>query len=334
MGKSTYSVYGIGNPLLDFIAPVAPEALELLQAHRGTMNLVDEAGLERVLGVIGSYTNSPGGSCANTMRGISWLAQEGHTPGTAYSGAVGPDERGRRYLRSIEEAGVKSRLVVKGLPTGCSVILVTPDHERTMFTYLGACRQFEAGDLDFQVLGRSGCLYFTGYMWDTENQKRAVVEAASRARALGLPVCFDLADPFVVQRYAGQFLGWLPGRVDVLFGNREEFRLLFGEGLGDEALLQKVGSLCPTALMKVGCDGCYLYEGGRSQRVEGFCVKAVDTTAAGDCFAAGFLYGRALDLQPVVAARLGNRLAAAIVTVPGCDLSALERRTVLQEGIS
>jgi sugar/nucleoside kinase (ribokinase family) len=336
-----YSVFGLGNPLLDFIAPVGFPVLERTGAEQGTMNLVDAGRMQEILGLVGEYTNSPGGSCANTLRGISWLGRLSGAEGpsaaaliepTVYCGAVGEDGPGAVYAEILGRAGVVQRLVRKPVPTGCSVILVTPDHERTMFTHLGACREYTWRDLDLAALAEARMFYCTGFMWDTENQKEAVMLAIDRAKALGLLVAFDIADPFVAQRYRLEFLGLIPSRVDILFGNREEFRHMFGAGHGDQVLLRQAGRLCRLVVMKIGAEGCYVNEDGSIHRVAGFPVQAVDTTAAGDCFAAGFLFGRLRNQEVEACARLANRLAAAIVTVRGCDFLTLDARRVLSEG--
>jgi sugar/nucleoside kinase (ribokinase family) len=327
----TYSVFGIGNPLLDFVARIEESTLEGLDLRQGTMNLVDRQRMEAILGRLSTYSIIPGGSCANTLRTIAWLDHEEALEPTVYSGAVGTDLRGRQYARILQQAGISLRLAQAPLPTGCSVILVTPDHERTMCTYLGACREYTAEHLDISALGRSRYLYFAGYMWDTLNQKRAVQEATQEARKRSLRVCFDLADPWVVERFCAEFLEWIPGRVDILFGNRDEFRLLFGRGLADEALLRRATELSPLVLMKIGSEGCFVADHTAQELVRPFAAQPVDTTAAGDCFSGGFLFALMRDRSPQAAARLANRVAAGIVGVQGCDFSSLDREAVLQE---
>jgi sugar/nucleoside kinase (ribokinase family) len=329
-----YSIFGLGNPLLDFIAPVDFQTLERTGAPKGTMNLIDAARMEQILETVSEYTNIPGGSCANTLRAVSWLrsADGMKIDPTLYSGAVGEDDLGTRYREILEQAGIVHRLVRKPVVTGCSVILVTPDYERTMFTHLGACREYTWRDVDLEALSKSRLLYFTGFMWDTENQKEAVMLAIDRAKALDIPIAFDLADPFAVRRSKPEFLGLIPSRVDILFGNREEFRMMFGSQLADRELMEEAGRFCALALMKIGHDGCYVNDRGRVSKAPGVRVRAVDTTAAGDCFAAGFLYGKLTGRPAQSSARLANRLAAAIVTVRGCDFSPLDSFPILAEG--
>lgn len=326
-----YSVFGICNPLLDFVARIEDSTLAALPVRKGAMNLVERQQMEGILRSLSSYAIVPGGSGANTMRTVAWLDRGEALPPPVFSGAVGRDLRGKQYARVLEEAGVRLRLARVPQATGCSVILVTPDHERTMCTYLGACREFTVEGLDFAALGRSSALYFAGFMWDTPNQCLAARRAAAEARRLGLRVCFDVADPWVVERYGDQFRDWIPRNVDILFGNREELGLLFGRGLADETLLERATAASPLVLMKIGAEGCYVADRAGAQLVPPFPVRAVDTTGAGDCFAGALLFALLRGRAPREAAVLANRVAAGIVGVLGCDLSALDRQAVLRE---
>ncbi|MBA7626468.1 Ribokinase [subsurface metagenome] len=316
-----FSVFGIGNPLLDFVTRADFALLEQLDTQKGTMNLVGRGEMEDVLGLVDTYKNIPGGSCANTIRGIAWLSGLDPVRPAVYCGALGNDRIAEQYRSCMQAAGVQTRLAAKETPSGCSVILVTPDYERTMFTCLGACREFCKEDLDLQALAQSRYLYITGYMWDTENQKEAVQLAVDFARRQGLKVAFDLADPFVVQRYREEFLTWIPGRVDILFGNREELNLMIGE--------DRAGELSELVIMKIGSEGCIVLEKGNQSGADSFAVEALDTTAAGDCFAAGFLFGRLKGFSTARSARLANRLASRIVSVEGCDFTLLEPKQIL-----
>jgi sugar/nucleoside kinase (ribokinase family) len=326
-----YSVYGIGNPLLDFVTHQKEEFVQRLQTRPGTMNLVSAEEMAEILSRVRRYCNIPGGSCANTIRGLAWLGGDALPP-AVYSGAVGDDERGICYRRIIETAGIVHRLAVKKSATGCSLIVVTPDRERTMFTHLGACRELGPADIDYGLLKKSQILYFTGFMWDSECQKQAALEAADFALKREIPIAFDLADPFVVERYGREFRSWIPGRVKILFGNEEEVRLLFQTEAVEEEIAAAAGGLAETVLIKTGAGGCLLVEGNSVKHVPTAAVAAVDTTAAGDCFAAGFLLGRLRGLSSLKAAEQANRLASAIVTVDGCDFTLLEQGGASWEG--
>jgi sugar/nucleoside kinase (ribokinase family) len=319
---------------MDIIAHVDYDFLRRFGKQPGTMHLVEYDEVTSLLREIRSFRTLPGGSAANTARGFAWLAGPegrqlreamlgpaaalpGDFPPPVFNGAIGEDQRGGEFAAGIAAAGVHAALVRKATPTGTSVILVTPDGERTMNTFLGACREFGPADLDLSRLSVSRILYLTGYLWDTENQRRAAEKAASFARDNGITIAFDLADPFAVRRYAAQFRGWIPGNVDILFGNRDELALLT-QAACDEDCVAEASSLAPMVVMKLGEKGCLVGWEGKYELVPGVRVTPVDTTGAGDAFAAGFLYGRLTGADPLPSARLANALASRIVGVEGC----------------
>ena len=332
-----HSLYGVENPLMDVIAHVDYAFLERFGKNPGTMHLVEYAEVAALLSEIRSFRTAPGGSAANTARGVAWLSTAAgqslrnevlgpsvKAPAAVeqpvFNGAIGRDDRGNEFASRMEQAGVHPALVRKGTPTGTSVILVTPDGERTMNTFLGACRDFTVGDLELERLADSRMLYLTGYLWDTENQRRAAHAAAEFARAPGrdITIAFDLADPFAVRRFGEKLVAWIPRRVDVLFGNRDELGLLTGSSC-DEECVEKAMKLSPVVVMKMGDKGCMVGWDGRCEQVPGVKVKVVDTTGAGDAFAAGYLSGRLLGASPLQCAKLANAVAARIVSVEGCS---------------
>lgn len=322
-------VFGIGNPLMDMILQTTPDRITQLGTRAGTMNLIDDDRIDAVLDSGSLLSRVPGGSAANTVRGLAWLlgdVPEGERP--VFSGGIGGDEAGDDFEALLRSSGVHAATARKGARTGVSVILVTEDAERTMFTHLGACREYGEKDVDFELLGRARYLHIAGYMWDTESQKAAVAAATRFAGENSVAVSFDLADPFVVERYRDELLAWLPGKTQVLFANREELSLMAGL-TDEESVVRWAGSLAPVVAMKIGRGGCVLGAGDRIVRVPGEVVNAVDTTGAGDSFAAGFLYGmlRGLDLE--TCGRLANRLAGRITTVQGCVYTSLDRKDVL-----
>lgn len=319
------SVYGVENPLMDFIAHVGHPFVKATGRNPGTMNLVEKGVVEALLPRIGDFRNLPGGSAANTIRGIAWLSG-GELPPPVYNGAVGKDEVGDRYGKIMERSGVHAVLRRKDAMTGVSLILVTPDGERTMLTHLGACREFGPADLDLDLLSQSRILHLTGYLWDTEGQKEAAEQATAAARKAGgrILVSLDIADPFVASRYGKQFRDWIPGNVDLLFGNREELSQLTGEVM-DGQILKRARDLAPKVVMKTGARGCLACEGDRTASVGTRSLTPMDTTGAGDAFAAGFLHGMLLGRDMEECARGANALASAICCVEGCDYSALDR---------
>jgi sugar/nucleoside kinase (ribokinase family) len=331
-----YSLFGVENPLMDIIAHVDYQFLSRFGKQPGTMHLVEYGEIAALLKEIRSPHTMPGGSAANTARGIAWLSGAAGrafsesvlgAPGAAaadsappvFNGAIGNDPTGDDFAARMEREGVSAALVRKATPTGTSIILVTPDGERTMNTYLGACRDFEPADLDLARLAESRMLYLTGYLWDTDNQRRAAEKAAAFARegGRGISIAFDLADPFAVRRFGDRFRAWIPGNVDILFGNRDELAILVGTSC-DEDCVSEASALAPLVVMKAGAKGCLVGWNGRCEAVPGVPVRVVDTTGAGDAFAAGFLFASLAGADPLKSARLANHVASRIVGVEGC----------------
>lgn len=331
--QSKIPVIGIGNPLMDTITHVEYKVIESLGAEPGSMNLINHDELKSILSHVKNSVETPGGSCANTMRGIAWLLNKDENFSLpVYSGAVGKDLLAERLSTGLKNIGVQPALAGKAnSSTGVSIILVTPDNERTMFTYLGACREYNESDSPIAFLDRNPLwVHIAGYMWDTENQKNAIKYTVEKALSRHVKISFDLADPFVVNRYRNEFIEWLPGKIDLLFANRTELSTLTGLEGEDEEILERAGKFAETIVMKVGKNGCWVSRKGYSIHFP--CVDIApptDTTGAGDSFAAGFLYGIVKGETFHDCADIANRIASGIVTVEGCDYSNIDRDYVL-----
>ena len=331
--QSKIPVIGIGNPLMDTITHVDYIVIEDLGAEPGSMNLVDLEKLHFIQKLILKSVETPGGSCANTMRGLAWLLNKDEDFSyPVYSGAVGNDSLATRLSDGLNRIGVTPALSKKdNATTGVSAILVTPDNERTMFTYLGACRDYNESDSPISFIDKNPVwVHIAGYMWDTDNQKNAIKYTVEKALSRHVKISFDLADPFVVERYRDEFLSWLPGKIDLLFANRTELSYLTGSDGEDEEILEKAGKFAETIVMKVGKKGCWVSRKGYSIHFP--CVDIApptDTTGAGDSFAAGFLYGIVKGETFHDCADIANRVASGIVTVEGCDYSNINRDYVL-----
>jgi fructokinase len=319
------AVYGIGNPLMDIIVRADASALEKLGAVPGSMNLVRHADQQAVM-QLGRVTGRlPGGSCANTVRGTRWLMRvAGATAGVAYTGAVGNDEEGNAFADLLDKEGVEPFLARTDTPTGTSVIVVTPDSQRTMFTHLGACRDLTSAHVSRSCISGAAILHLTGYMWDTPGQEAAAVEAVRHARESGTSVSLDVADAFVVERYHDTLVDWLPGNVDLLFANEAELRALTGVEEGGEATLRAADRFASVVVMKTGPRGCIVNDHGSIHECPAHPADPVDTTGAGDAFAGGYLFGLTQGLTPAECALIANRLAGGIVTVAGCNYDALD----------
>ena len=314
---------------MDYVINVDSGFLKELGTEPGTMNLISREEKRNLLATAREYTYVPGGSCANTVSGISWLGKEMPVEACVFAGAVGRDEVGSNYIRQISDLGVEACLTRKEAETGVSCVIVTPDYERTMFTYLGACREYSIADLDLRRISLSRYLHFTGFMWDTESQKEAMEKAVQTAESERIKVSFDLADPLAVKRYGEEFDNWIPAHVDVLFGNRDEMRLLYDHDMEDLELIHEMGSRVPVAVMKVGAEGCYVSDRGNVTHYPGVPTRVVDTVGAGDSFASGFLFGLLKNLSTAESACLANHLASGIVSVNGCDLRKLNPKDIL-----
>lgn len=319
------SVYGIGNPLIDILAEVNDSSLEKLSLDKGIMKLVSFEEREKImrhLEELGTqYSTGCGGSCPNTMITLSAMGVK-----TALGGKTGHDEFGRLYEAQLKKyADITSALVQCSSPTGSSIILITPDSERTMNTFLGANREFSEKDVNEDILGDADFFYFTGYMWDTENQKGAIEKCLEICRRKGKKIAFDVADPFAVKRFKNDFLRIIEQNATYIFANNEEASILF-DGADPEKAVSLIAEMGKTAVVKWGKKGSVI------KRAKEELIKIpvlgdkgrVDTTGAGDTYASGFLYGlcRGKDLE--TAGRYASLLASAIVAKIGAQFTEEE----------
>jgi len=322
-------LYGIGNPLMDIIVRAPHEALERLGAVPGSMNLVDYDRQQEAIGAGAVVRRLPGGSAANTVRGVRWLLRlVGSAVSPAYTGAVGHDRNGDAFEALLDTEGVNPYLARKHTPTGSSVIVLPPDSQRTMFTYLGACRDLESSDVNEALIRETRILHTTGYMWDTPNQELAARHAARVANASRTLVSFDVADSFVIDRARDSLLDWIPGNVGVLFANEAELRELTGVSEDEDAALRAASRFAPTVVMKTGPRGCKVLEGDTIVTAEPHPADRFDTTGAGDAFAAGYLFGVSQKLPARACSAAANIVAGAIVSVDGCNYDALDDAAV------
>lgn len=334
------SVFGIGNPLIDVVFRVTEKDLETLALDKGIMHLVSQERQQEILHHFREQTPQlrPGGSAPNTLLALAGLGIP-----AVICGKIGNDEFGMTYDAQVAAYGITSRLVRGDGATGSSIILVTPDGERTMNTHLGMCQEFGVDDLDEELLRLSvrggGFFYFTGYMWDTESQKAAIRRAMVLTREVGGRVVFDMADPFAVERYRDDFLDLLRNEVDVVFANRREASLLFGAS-GDTELVQRLLEMVSLGAIKTGRDGSLVAhrigqsgEGGALgsvllEKIDAREITPRDTTGAGDMYAAGFLAGLARGETPRRCGEIAGFLAEEIIQHVGAQFEIEELRDV------
>ncbi|WCL50026.1 adenosine kinase [Leptospira sp. GIMC2001] len=313
-----YDVFGVGNALVDIIVFLEDQFLQAKKLQKGIMTLMDESTQGSLLSDLHEYKKNlrSGGSAANTMIA---LANSGGTG--CYTGKVSHDTYGEFYKKDIEEAGI----VFETKPdkeghTGTCLILTTPDAERTMLTSLGISITLKPEDIDQERLKASQFVYVEGYLWDGVTTKAASELTMKLAKENGVKVSFTYSDPFCVNRAKEEFIKLTKEYVDVVFCNLEEAYALTGKTSPIEAL-EVLGTLAPLCFMTAGREGSYVIENGKHSLVPGFPVKPLDTTGAGDSFAAGVLYGLTHGYSPEKSARWGNYVASRVVQEVGPRLT-------------
>jgi Sugar kinases, ribokinase family len=310
------NIYGIGNTLIDMLCYISEDELNAQALHKGTMCLIDKTRHRELLDWLKgkNITLSAGGSAPNTMITLRQLGIQ-----TTLGGGVGNDELGRVYHQKLADIGVKDELCEQVEPTGTSIILLTEDKERTMNTYLGANRCYDDINVVEESVKNADLFYFTGYMWDTEPQKRAVTKVLKICKERNIKVAFDMADPFAVGRYRQTFLKLIEEYCDIVFANSEEARYLFDNYDAAECC-KSMGKLCDVAIVKNGIKGSYISDHRKliSVPVSGS-SSPVDTTGAGDTYAAGFLYGIAKGYDTEKSGAIASYLAGEIISILGAQ---------------
>lgn len=314
-----WDVCGIGNALVDIVASIDDALLARLGLVKGAMELVDLERSEQLSRSCRPESSCSGGSAANTMAVLAALGGR-----AAYLGKVHDDELGRLFVEDMRRSGVEVLLEPAGAcpATGRCLVLISADAERTMQTYLGASTTLEPGDIPAERLGRCRILYLEGYLYDPEPARRAMLRAARLVRSAGRRVSLSLSDSFCVERHLEEFRRLVNDEMDVVFGNEHEVRALAGSADLDRAL-EAAGAMCPLVVATLGAEGTALVIDGRVERVPAHPVeRVVDTTGAGDSFAAGFLYGLSRGWPPRRCAELGGVVAAEIISQVGARPSS------------
>ena len=325
MPAATLDVIAIGNAIVDVMAPCADGLIEELGLVRGGMTLVDTARAQELYDAMGPAKEISGGSAANTLAGLAALGAR-----CAFIGQVADDQLGEVFAHDIRAGGISFDTPARAgdPPTARCLIFVTPDGQRTMNTFLGASQFLPAAALDEQVIASAKILYLEGYLWDPEEPRAAMRRAIAAARGAGRKVAFTLSDAFVISRHGDDFRKLLAdGQIDILFANHTELAALTGEGLF-EAGLAALAPQVPLLVVTCGADGAVALAGGERAGVPAEPIaKVVDTTGAGDLFAAGFLAGHVNDRPLAECLTMGAVAAAEIISHygarPEADLKAL-----------
>jgi sugar/nucleoside kinase (ribokinase family) len=311
MTASRYDVLGIGNAIVDVIARTEDDFLVAQGMQKGTMALIDEARAQAIYSAMGPAVESSGGSAANTIVGVASFGAR-----AAFVGKVKDDELGRAFAHDIRAANVAfdTKPALGGPSTARCYIMVTPDGERTMNTYLGAAQDLKPGDIDEAQVASAAVTYLEGYLWDPPQAKDAFVKAAGIAHKAGRQVALTLSDAFCVDRYRAEFLELIrKGTVDIVFANERELHSLYETAEFDSAVKALRGE-AKLAVVTRSEKGCVVVSHNGVEAVAAELVEQVaDVTGAGDLFAAGFLVGLARGKDHRTAARLGGLAAAEVI---------------------
>jgi sugar/nucleoside kinase (ribokinase family) len=311
MATQTLDVVGIGNAIVDILVPSDDQFLSKHDLRKGTMALVDEARAEALYRATGSGVEMSGGSCGNTMAGIASFGGKG-----AYVGKVRNDQLGDVFAHDMRAIGVKfdTAPLTKGPSTARCLILVTPDAQRTMNTYLGACVELGPEDLDPDLVAAAQVTYLEGYLFDPPRAKEAFRRAAKTAHDAGRKVALSLSDPFCVDRYRDEFRDLVANHIDILFANEAEICSLYQVNDFEQAVNHVRGKTEIAALTRselgsviVTRDREHLIPIAPAERV-------IDSTGAGDLYAAGFLYGLTNGKDLTGCGKLGSLAAAEVIS--------------------
>lgn len=329
--REPIDVLGLGNSLVDILTTTDDDFLSRHEMAKGAMTLIDEERAEAISGLVEHATIMSGGSAANTMVGVASLGIS-----AAYIGKVRHDALGEAFRRDIRQMGVgfDTKAAEHGPATGCCLVFVTPDGERTMNTFLGASSYLSPDDVDEDLVRSARFVYLEGYMWDRPDAKEAFRKAGRIARANGARVALTLSDAFCVDRFRGEFIDLMrSGIVDTIFANTEEALSLYETPHLHEAF-DALGREGVVAAVTRSGKGSVVIERDARVEVPAFPIEAlVDTTGAGDLYAAGFLAGLAHGKDHAGCARLGALAAAEIIQHVGARPLTNLRELADREGL-
>ena len=314
MTTAAFDVLGIGNAIVDVITRADDAFLAKHELTKGSMMLIDEARADALYGAMGSGVEVSGGSCGNTMAGVASFGGKG-----AYIGKVRNDQLGAVLGHDLKAIGVsfETTPAAAGPATARCLITVTPDAQRTMSTYLGACTGLGPNDIDTKRVGSAQVTYVEGYLWDAPEAKNAVLKAFDAAHAAGRLVSITLSDSFCVDRYRDEFRALIRDKVDILFGNEAEIKSLYQVDSFDQEA-EAVRKEAKIAALTRSEKGSVVIKGSETHAVPAAPVsKIVDTTGAGDLYASGFLHGFTHGKPLAECARLGGIAAAEIISHVG-----------------
>jgi len=310
MKQTTLDVVGIGNAIVDVIAHAEEDFLAREALVKGTTTLIDAARAEALYQMMGPAIEASGGSAGNTMAGLASLGGKG-----AYIGKVRDDFLGEVFRHDITAIGVRfeTPAATSGPGTARCLILVTPDGQRTMNTYLGACVDLRPDDIDPEIVAVAAITYLEGYLFDPPQAQNAFRKAAAIAHAAGRQVALSLSDPFCVERHRAALRDLVDGHVDILFANEAEICSLYETDDFAVAAASVRGRVAIAILTRSAAGSVILASGAEHHIPAAAVARVVDTTGAGDLYASGFLYGLTHDMPLPICGTIGSLCAAEII---------------------
>jgi sugar/nucleoside kinase (ribokinase family) len=327
MTDARYDVVGIGNAIVDIIGRCDEAFLAEVGVAKGSMRLVDADEIKKIYSAMGPAVEISGGSAANTIAGIASFGGQ-----AAFIGTVANDEFGRIFTHDIRSVGVTfdAPPISNGTPTSRSLILVTPDGERTMNTYLGISTNFGEAQIDLDMIRAASILYLEGYLFDEPQAKEAFRLALQTAKSAGRKTALTLSDGFCVDRHRGEFLNLIRSGIDILFANESEIKSLY-QTESFEFAAENAARDARLAVLTRSGKGSEIHYGEQKIQIAPFPVEdIIDTTGAGDLYAAGFLFGYSKGLHLETAGRLASLAASEIIghtgARPSVSLAELARQ--------
>ena len=325
MSDSKFDVLGIGNAIVDILVQVEDRFLEENGLAKGAMGLVSAEEQRALYEKSGQAIESSGGSAANTLAGVAALGGK-----AAFAGKVKDDQLGTVFAHDIRASGVtfETPMAADGAPTATCLVLISPDGQRTMQTYLGACVELGPEDVEAEKASGAKVTYFEGYLWDPPRAKEAIRMAARHAHAAGNEVSMTLSDPFCVDRYRDEFLDLMrSGTVDIVFANESELKSLY-QTSSFEAGLDQIRRDCKVAAVTRSERGSVVVRGEETVPIKAIEIaELVDTTGAGDLYAAGFLYGYTAGRSLADCGALGSLAAGLVIQ----QIGPRPRQNLLEE---
>jgi len=321
---------GIGNAIVDIVTNIDDEFLERNLLQKGSMNLINLENSIKILKDCKVIKQISGGSAANTVVSLANLGNN-----VEFIGRIKNDKFGNFFSKDIKESGASfnSKYVETRASSAHSIILITPDAQRTMCTYLGASIEFEPDNIDYESIKISKYLYLEGYLWDSELAKKAFIKAAKIAKESNTKIILSLSDSFCVDRHRESFLKLINDYVDILFCNEEELKSLFKE-IDLEKCRKEIKSLCELTAITRGEKGSLIVNKNKTELIKPFLFdKAIDTTGAGDIFAGGFIHGLINNLSLHDCGQIGSICAGHIVTQIG-SRSNINLKKLISENIN